>query len=323
MELQDIRKLVHADMANVDKLIISQLQSDVVLINQIGHYIVNNGGKRMRPLLLLLTAKLLNYQGNQHITQAAVVEFIHTATLLHDDVVDESALRRGKKTANNLWGNAPSVLVGDFLYSRAFQLMVQSDSLQILDVMADTTNTIAEGEVLQLLSTNDLETTEQKYLDIIQRKTAKLFEAAAKVGAILSRATKEEEIALGQYGLYLGMAFQIVDDLLDYTGDSASLGKNPGDDLTEGKLTLPLIYMLKHGTKETKDLIQGVFNNKASSQDINDFKQHIIDSKADQYTLQTANQLVDKAVTVLQGFEQNPYNDALQALAKMAVCRNC
>ncbi|MCB1571810.1 MAG: polyprenyl synthetase family protein, partial [Xanthomonadales bacterium] len=228
-------------MSAVNALIRSRLASDVVLINQISEHIISSGGKRLRPMLHLLAARAAGYQGNDHVPLAALIEFIHTSTLLHDDVVDESDLRRGRKTANALWGNAASVLVGDFLYSRSFQMMVELDSMRIMRILADTTNRIAEGEVLQLLNIGNADTSEQAYLDVIERKTAVLFSAATRLGAVLAGLPRDQEEALARYGLDLGYAFQIADDVLDYVSDAETLGKNIGDDLAEGKPTLPVI----------------------------------------------------------------------------------
>ncbi|HTA65528.1 MAG TPA: polyprenyl synthetase family protein, partial [Xanthomonadaceae bacterium] len=249
--LRAIQALVAEDMAAVDALIRRRLASDVVLVNQIGEHIVTAGGKRLRPMLALLAARAMGYRGDEHHQLAAIIEFIHTATLLHDDVVDESDLRRGRKTANALWGNAPSVLVGDFLYSRSFQLMVELERPQVMRVLADTTNAIAEGEVLQLLHVRNPDTDEAAYTQVIERKTAVLFAAATRLGALLAGADAAAQQALHDYGLELGFAFQIADDVLDYTADSEALGKNLGDDLAEGKATLPLIHALAHANPAT------------------------------------------------------------------------
>jgi octaprenyl-diphosphate synthase len=240
----DVQTLAKADMAAVDALIRARLASDVVLINQVAEHIIGGGGKRLRPMLHLLAARAAGYQGHDHLPLAALIEFIHTSTLLHDDVVDESNLRRGRQTANALWGNAASVLVGDFLYSRSFQMMVELDSMRVMRILADTTNRIAEGEVLQLLNIGNPDTGEQAYLDVIERKTAVLFAAATRLGAVLAGLPQAQEEALAQYGLDLGHAFQIADDVLDYASDAGTLGKNIGDDLAEGKPTLPLIVAI-------------------------------------------------------------------------------
>ncbi|HKY02647.1 MAG TPA: octaprenyl diphosphate synthase [Burkholderiales bacterium] len=245
--IDPIRALIAADMQAVDGLIRQRLASDVVLIRQVAEYIIASGGKRLRPVLLLLTAGACGYTGAARMELAAVVEFIHTATLLHDDVVDESSLRRGRETANAAFGNAASVLVGDFLYSRAFQMMVNVANMRVMEVLAEATNTIAEGEVLQLLNVHNADVSEADYLEVIRRKTAKLFEASARLGAILSGASLQIEQGLAAYGMHLGTAFQLIDDVLDYSGDTREMGKNLGDDLNEGKPTLPLIYVMKHG----------------------------------------------------------------------------
>lgn len=250
MELPSLYSLIADDMKAVDAVIRTRLHSDVVLVRQVAEYIVAGGGKRMRPALVLMTAKAMGYEGTKHHELAAVVEFIHTATLLHDDVVDESDLRRGRETANALFGNAASVLVGDFLYSRAFQMMVGVGSMRVQQVLADATNVIAEGEVLQLMNCHNADIDVEEYLQVIRFKTAKLFQAAARLGAMLGGATPEVEEGLARYGMHLGTAFQLVDDVLDYSGDEAETGKHIGDDLAEGKPTLPLIHVLKHGTPE-------------------------------------------------------------------------
>ena len=251
-----VTQLMAGEMAQVDAVIHRRLASEVALINQISHYIVSAGGKRIRPQLVLLFARALGFEGQERFEMAATVEFIHTATLLHDDVVDESALRRGRKTANALFGNAASVLVGDFLYSRAFQMMVSVDRMRVLDVLAEATNVIAEGEVLQLMNMHDPDTSVEDYLRVIRYKTAKLFEASARIGAVLADATPEVEAACAAYGQSLGTAFQIIDDLLDYEGATAALGKNVGDDLREGKPTLPLLNAMSNGTAAERDLIR-------------------------------------------------------------------
>ncbi len=261
MDLSHIYSLIAEDMEAVDAVIRARLHSEVVLVRQVAEYIVAAGGKRMRPALVLLTAGALGYQGRHHHDLAAVVEFIHTATLLHDDVVDESDLRRGRDTANALFGNAASVLVGDFLYSRAFQMMVAIGSMRVQEVLADATNTIAEGEVLQLMNCHNADIDVDEYLQVIRFKTAKLFEAAARLGAILGGAGAELEDGFARYGMHLGTAFQLIDDVLDYSGDEAETGKHLGDDLAEGKPTLPLIHTMKHGTAEQAACVRAAIVN--------------------------------------------------------------
>lgn len=248
MPLANIQRHISTDMLSVDSIIRDSLYSKVSLINQVSEYIIGSGGKRLRPALVLLSSGLFGKVQPAHHQLAAIVEFIHTATLLHDDVVDESALRRGKSTANHLYGNAASVLVGDFLYSRAFQMMVKLNNMRVMEILSATTNTIAEGEVLQLLNIHNAEVTEEDYLKVIHFKTAKLFEAATRLGAVASQANLQDEHALGLYGMHLGTAFQLVDDVLDLTGDAAKIGKNLGDDLAEGKPTLPLLIAMHRGT---------------------------------------------------------------------------
>ncbi|MCC7280311.1 MAG: polyprenyl synthetase family protein [Chromatiaceae bacterium] len=256
MSLSEIRGPVAADLRAVDDLILRRLQSDVALINQIGHYIVNSGGKRLRPLGVLLSARACGYGGERHIDLAAVIEFIHTATLLHDDVVDGSDQRRHRNTANAVWGNAASVLVGDFLYSRSFEMMVDVGSMRVMDILSHATSRISEGEVLQLLNCNDADTTEARYLEVIERKTATLFQAGTRIGAVLAAAPPEIETAMADYGRHLGVAFQLVDDALDYRAKGEELGKNLGDDLAEGKPTLPVIRALAVGTPEQQALLR-------------------------------------------------------------------
>ncbi|MGD9385750.1 MAG: polyprenyl synthetase family protein, partial [Thioalkalispiraceae bacterium] len=258
MKIEEIYVLIEGDMARVNECIKDKLRSDVVLINQVGQYIVHSGGKRLRPVLHLLTANAFQYKGDQHIECASLIEFIHTATLLHDDVVDASELRRGQETANALFGNEASVLVGDFLYSRAFQMMVHINKMPVMDILANATNTIAEGEVQQLLNIHDPNTTEASYLQVIHDKTAKLFESATQLAAVLSGQTKQVEDVIARYGMHLGTAFQLVDDILDYGESSGEIGKNVGDDLAEGKPTLPLIYTMRNGSEPQKALMRDV-----------------------------------------------------------------
>ena len=254
--MDSLKELLAPDMAAVDAVIRARLHSEVVLVNQVGEYIVNSGGKRLRPALVLMSAQAFGYRGKHHHDLAAVVEFIHTATLLHDDVVDESELRHGRETANALFGNAASVLVGDFLYSRAFQMMVEIGEMRVMEVLAEATNVIAEGEVLQLLNCHDADVDVANYMRVIHCKTAKLFEAAMRLGAILGKVSAAEEEAAAKYGMHLGTAFQLIDDVLDYSADEAQTGKHLGDDLAEGKPTLPLIYAMQHGTTEQAAVVR-------------------------------------------------------------------
>jgi octaprenyl-diphosphate synthase len=256
VNIDAIRAFIADDLRAVDQVIRERLNSEVVLIRQIADYIIGGGGKRLRPVLLILASRACGYRGAHHHELAAVIEFIHTATLLHDDVVDESALRRGQPTANALFGNAAAVLVGDFVYSRAFQMMLSANNMNVLRVLADATNVIAEGEVLQLMNCHNADLDEEGYLQVIRYKTAKLFEAATRLGAILGEAGPAVEDAMAAYGAHLGTAFQLIDDVLDYSGDHAVIGKNVGDDLAEGKATLPLIFAMKHGTPEQARVVR-------------------------------------------------------------------
>ena len=316
-----IKQLVEAEMAEVNQLIIRELSSDVVLINQIGNYIVASGGKRLRPMLLLLVAKALGYPGGQHITLASVIEFIHTATLLHDDVVDESSLRRGQDTVNQLWGNSASVLVGDYLYSRSFELMVSVGSMRIMEILSRTTTAIAEGEVLQLLNCNNPATTEDKYLQVIARKTAILFSAAAQLAAVLVGAPPEVEDSLKEYGLCLGTAFQLIDDALDYKADPEDLGKNLGDDLAEGKPTLPLIYAIEHGTEAQAALLRQTIQegNRDRFKEVYDI---IESTRAIEYTASRAREEADKAIAALSVLPPSEHKQALIRLAQFSVERS-
>ncbi|PIW61415.1 MAG: octaprenyl diphosphate synthase [Shewanella sp. CG12_big_fil_rev_8_21_14_0_65_47_15] len=322
MDLNAIRQLADTDMQAVNQLIYKQLESDVALINQLGFYIINGGGKRLRPLLSVLAARTVNYEGEAHLKLAAIIEFIHTASLLHDDVVDESTLRRGRETANALFGNSASVLVGDFLYTRSFQMMTELDSMRVLRVLADTTNVLAEGEVLQLMNCNDPDTTEASYMRVIYCKTAKLFEAATLLAGVLAGATPEQEIALGDYGKYLGTAFQLTDDLLDYTANSEELGKNIGDDLAEGKPTLPLIYAITHGTEEEKQLIRHAIEQGDGTQAIDKIVAALHHCGALTYTQQKAIEESEKAIAALAVLPDSDFKTALISLAKISVDRN-
>ena len=320
-EFARLRRLVEEETVAVDQLILCELQSDVVLINQIGHYIVNSGGKRLRPMLLLLAAKALACGDRHVITLAAVIEFIHTATLLHDDVVDESTLRRGRDTANALWGNSASVLVGDYLYSRSFELMVSVQNLRIMEILSHTTTAIAEGEVLQLLNCNNPATTEHQYLEVVSRKTAILFSAAVQLAAVLSGASEESELALKDYGLHLGIAFQLIDDALDYRAKPEELGKNLGDDLADGKPTLPLIYAM-----ENADESQSFILRQAIEQGDRDAFMEVFDivkaTDAINYTSRRAIQEADKAIAALDVLPDSSYKQALADLARFSVNRN-
>jgi octaprenyl-diphosphate synthase len=318
--LQAVNVLIATDMDAVNQLIQQRLQSEVTLINQLSHYIINSGGKRLRPVLALLSARTFGYRGEQHLNLAAIVEFIHTATLLHDDVVDASNRRRGKETANALWGNEAAVLVGDFLYSRAFQMMVDAGRMRIMEILADATNTIAEGEVLQLLNCHDPDTTEQRYLDVIHCKTAKLFEAATQLGAVLCDAPPEQEAAIARFGMHLGTAFQLVDDVLDYSATAEEMGKNVGDDLAEGKPTLPLIRAISQGTPEQSKLIRRAIE--TGGRDHIDAVTAIIESTdAITYTARKAREEADMAIQCLQIVPSSVYADALKTLADFSVSR--
>jgi len=307
-------------MNAVDRLILRRLESDVVLINQIGHYIVNSGGKRLRPMIVLLAAQALGYTGDKHIGLAAIIEFIHTATLLHDDVVDGSDLRRSRDTANAVWGNAASVLVGDFLYSRAFEMMVDVDKMRIMEILSHATNRIAEGEVLQLLNCHDPDTDEQKYLEVILRKTATLFEAGAQLGAILCDASEAEEQALANYGLHLGIAFQIIDDALDYSNSAEEIGKNIGDDLDEGKPTLPLIRAMQIGTPEQQQSLREVIKS-GGREHMEIVKSAIESTDAISYTFKLAEKEADKAKQALEILPPSSYRSALETLADFSADR--
>ena len=315
-----VQALVAGEMAEVNALIRRRLDSDVVLIRQISEHIVAAGGKRLRPMLAVIAARALGYAGTAHHQLAAIVEFIHTSTLLHDDVVDESDMRRGRKTANALWGNAPSVLVGDFLYSRSFQLMVELDSMPVMRVLADTTNRIAEGEVLQLLHIGNPDTTEADYLRVIECKTAVLFAAATRLGAALAGAPPQTQDAMARYGLHLGLAFQIADDLLDYTADAATLGKNLGDDLAEGKATLPLIHALARADAATRARLAGI----VAARDLDampEIQQAIRACGGLDDSRRLAESHADTAIAALAGLPGNDWTDALRVLAHYAVNR--
>ncbi|MES2106745.1 MAG: octaprenyl diphosphate synthase [Pseudomonadota bacterium] len=316
-----ISDTIAADMAAVNQVIRTKLHSEVPLVNQIAEYIISAGGKRIRPVLVLLVANAYRYQGTHHHELAAIVEFIHTATLLHDDVVDESSMRRGRKTANALFGNAASVLVGDFLYSRAFQMMVSINNMQVMQILADATNVIAEGEVLQLLNMHNPDVTEERYLQVIRSKTAKLFEAAAQVGALIAGASPVQIEAAAEYGRSLGTAFQLIDDVLDYSGNSSDIGKNVGDDLREGKPTLPLIYLMKNGTPAQRELVRTCIEQGDESQ-FNAILTAITQSGALDYTKEEAHKAAASAAAAIAPLPDSPYKDALLSLSNFAVDRN-
>lgn len=321
MSINQIRACVSEDLKATDQLILSRLSSDVALINQIGHHIIQSGGKRVRPLIVLLAAKACGYEGVHHHTMAAVVEFIHTSTLLHDDVVDEADTRRGQATANANWGNAASVLVGDFLYSRSFQLMVEPQNLRILSLMAETTNIIAAGEVLQLLNCHDADTDSERYFQVIYRKTAKLFEASAQLGAVLANQPLAVEQALSTYGKELGNAYQLIDDVLDYAADEAELGKTLGKDLAEGKPTLPLILALARSDSAEQALIRQAIE-QGNTDNLSEITAIIHKTNALNDTKQAAEDAVDRAIAALAVLPDSDYKTALIDLAKLSVNRN-
>jgi octaprenyl-diphosphate synthase len=312
---------IAADMDAVNAVIRRQLHSDVPLVNQIAEYIISAGGKRIRPVLILLVANAFGYRGTYHHDLAAVVEFIHTATLLHDDVVDESSLRRGRKTANAMFGNAASVLVGDFVYSRAFQMMVNVGSMRVMQILADATNVIAEGEVLQLLNMHDPDVTEERYLQVIRSKTAKLFEAAAQLGALIAGASEDQIDAAAEYGRSLGTAFQLIDDVLDYSGNATDIGKNVGDDLREGKPTLPLIYLMQSGTEEQRQLVRACIEH-GDAERFDDILAAITNSGALDYTKREAEKAAQRAADAAAALPNSYFKDSLLQLCAFAVDRN-
>lgn len=319
-DFASIRSLIQEESLAVNRLILDELRSDVLLINQIGHYIVNSGGKRLRPMLLILAAKALGYADQHHITLGTVIEFIHTATLLHDDVVDESTLRRGQDTANALWGNSASVLVGDYLYSRAFELMISLKNLRVVEVLAQTTTAIAEGEVLQLLNCNNSSLTESGYLEVISRKTAILFSTAGQLAAILAGASESVEAALKEYGLHLGIAFQLIDDALDYQANPEELGKNLGDDLADGKSTLPLIYAIEHSTEAQSTVLRAAIEN--GDRDAFRAVYEIVETtEAIAYTCRRAVVEADLAIAKLDILPPSHFKEALVNLARFSVER--
>ena len=320
MDLAPILALTQTDRESVDREINRRLNSDVALINQLGAYIIHSGGKRLRPLLVVLAARALGYTGDKHVALAAIIEFIHTATLLHDDVVDASAMRRGQSTANSVWGNEASVLTGDFLYSRAFEMMVDVGSMRVMEILAKTTNTIAEGEVLQLLHCHDPAVTEENYLRVIYSKTAKLFEAAARLGAVISGQPPAIEDAMAKYGMHLGTAFQLIDDVLDYSADSKTLGKNVGDDLAEGKPTLPLLYALRTGNTSQQQLLRSAIE-KGGLEHIEAVVSAIESTGANAYTARKAEDAAQSAVEALVAIPESPHKQALLDLARFSIHR--
>ncbi|WP_426152601.1 polyprenyl synthetase family protein [Pseudomonas sp. DC3000-4b1] len=320
MQPQAFYRVVAEDFTAVDEIIKQQLTSRVPLVSKIGDYIISAGGKRLRPLLVLLTGKALGHEGADLRLLAATIEFLHTATLLHDDVVDMSGMRRGRSTANAMWGNAPSVLVGDFLYSRSFEMMVQLGSMPVMGILSQATRVIAEGEVLQLSKVRDASTSEETYMEVIRGKTAMLFEASTHSAAALATGSEAAREALRQFGDHLGVAFQLVDDLLDYKGDADTLGKNVGDDLAEGKPTLPLIYTMREGTAEQAALVRQAIQ-KGGIEDLERIREAVEASGALAYTAQLAQAFAARAVACLDALEPSEYRDALVELSEFAVAR--
>ncbi len=320
MQLEAIRELLADDMAATDRLIREKLSTDVVLIDQVANYIINSGGKRLRPLVVVTAGRACGCPPEHQVAAAAIIEFIHTATLLHDDVVDESSKRRGHDTANEVWGNQASVLVGDFLYSRSFQMMVEIGEPEVMRVLADATNTIAEGEVLQLINCGNPETTEEQYLDVIFRKTAKLFEAGTQIAAILAGRDETEQLAMADYGRHLGTAFQLVDDVLDYSASADALGKNVGDDLAEGKPTLPLIHAMRNGSTEQSELIKLAIT-QGGLDKLDEVLAAIESTGALAYTSKLAVNSAETAKKALAAIPEGPYRDALAGLADFSVAR--
>ncbi|MAI36276.1 octaprenyl diphosphate synthase [Alteromonas sp.] len=322
MDIDQIRALSSDDMQAVNTLIQEQVDSDVALINQLGFYIVNSGGKRLRPLLTVLSARAMGIENNEHHTLAAIVEFIHTATLLHDDVVDESTMRRGRETANAVFGNQASVLVGDFLYTRSFQMMVSLKRMRVMQILSEATNQIAEGEVLQLMNCNDANTTEARYFDVIYGKTARLFEAATQLAAVLTDQSEAIEHAMQEYGKHLGTAFQLADDLLDYMADSEEMGKNAGDDLAEGKPPLPLLYAMWHAQNDDdKTLIRDAIEQSNGLAHLTRIQGIMEATGALDYTRQCAQNEVDMAIASLASIPDSQYKDALITLAHISIER--
>jgi octaprenyl-diphosphate synthase len=317
MSLEEIRTLVRPDLAAVDAMIRARLKSAVPLVDQVAEHIIGGGGKRLRPLLCVLAGRACGIDKEKHIEAAVFIEFVHTATLLHDDVVDGSQKRRGRATANNIFGNQASVLVGDFVYSRAFQMMATVGSQRVMEIMSDATNVIAEGEVLQLMNAHDPETTEQRYLEVIYRKTGRLFEAGAEVAAVLAGAPAAQQAALARYGKHLGIAYQLVDDVLDYKSDPATRGKNLGDDLAEGKPTLPLLHALRHGNDEQRALIRLAIEQGGLAQ-LGPIVEAIEATGGLDYAAGFAQRETAQALAALEALPDTPYSRALASLARFA-----
>ena len=320
VSFDDIAALAAGDMRAVDELISTSLESDVALVSQVSQYIVMSGGKRLRPLIVLLAARALGYEGEQHVRAATIIEFIHTATLLHDDVVDSSSRRRGQDSANTVFGNQASVLVGDFLYSRAFQMMVDIGEMRVMQILADATNTIAAGEVMQLMNVHDPDTTEEDYRQVIYRKTARLFEAGSQIASVLSGQNVEVEASMIDYGRHLGTAFQLVDDALDYAASAEELGKNIGDDLAEGKATLPLIYAMQKGSEEDKKVIRNAIVEGGLGQ-LDRISTIIESTGALKYTADKARHAADLSIEALSGIPDSAYKQALINIAELSIQR--
>lgn len=319
--LSSIQSCIEADIEAVNKVIQQSLHSEVALVNQVANYIINSGGKRLRPILVLLAAGLFGEIKPAHHQLAAVVEFIHTATLLHDDVVDESSKRRGQSTANALFGNAASVLVGDFVYSRAFQMMVAVQNMRVMEVLSDATNIIAEGEVLQLLNVHNADISDEDYLQVIHYKTAKLFEAATRLGAIISNGDAEQELALSKYGMHVGTAFQLIDDVLDLNGNSIEIGKNLGDDLSEGKPTLPLLFAMRNGNLDESTVIKRAIE-QGGLEDLTTVLSAVERTGALQHVREIAIKESELACTAITNFADSPYKQAMIALARFSATRS-
>ena len=317
----EIQALMKNELDQMNKILVNRLDSNVDLINQMSHYIISSGGKRIRPLLLLLCARATDYDGDYHYSMAVVIELIHTATLLHDDVVDQSTTRRGQETANELWGNAPSVLVGDFLYSRAFEIMVEPNSMEIMKILSKATNQISEGEVLQLLNIKNANVTQKEYYRVIERKTACLFKAACQIAGILSNSNQKVIEAMGKFGMHLGNAFQIIDDTLDYESDSNIIGKEVGDDLSEGKVTLPMIYAIEKTTKSDKKILKDAIQN-ADASNINQVVEILMNVNAFQYSRDIANKESNMALESIDILPSSKYKTALKLLCKLSLERS-